>query len=116
MSTPKSGSPVAGHDRRGGQASVAVGGGTRGDLWTQIVTDVTGLPQDIPTTTIGASYGDARLAAEALGVDARGWNPVTRRIEPDTNTRGVYDLLFEQYLNAYPALAPTMHTLAGLNR
>ncbi len=33
---------------------VAVGGGVQGGLWTRIVSDVTGLPQIIPTTTIGA--------------------------------------------------------------
>ena len=35
-------------------------------LWLQIVSDVTGLPQDVPQRTIGASYGDAFLAGIAL--------------------------------------------------
>lgn len=95
---------------------VAVGGGTREDLWTQIVSDATGLPQDVPSITVGASYGDARLAADAAGVDTSGWNPVTRRVTPDVGTRDVYDLLYNEYLRVYPALAPTMHTLSELNR
>jgi xylulokinase len=93
---------------------VAVGGGTREDLWTQIVSDVTGLPQDVPSVTVGASYGDARMAADAAGVDTSGWNPVARRTDPDAGTRAVYDTLYGEYLRSYPALADTMHVLADL--
>lgn len=95
---------------------VAVGGGTRTGLWTQIVSDVTGLPQDIPSVNVGASYGDARLAADAAGVDTAGWNPVSRRLDPDTSVRALYDALYEEYRALYPALADTMHMLATLNR
>jgi xylulokinase len=38
---------------------VAVGGGTRGGLWAQVVSDITGREQDLPSPSIGASYGDA---------------------------------------------------------
>jgi xylulokinase len=93
---------------------VAVGGGTRDDLWTQIVSNVTGLPQDVPSVTVGASYGDARMAADAAGVDTSGWNPVARRTVPDPSTRAVYDTLYAEYLRSYPALADTMHVLADL--
>ena len=41
---------------------VAVGGGAKNPLWLQIVSDVSGLPQDVPERTIGASYGDAFMA------------------------------------------------------
>ncbi|OLT04067.1 sugar kinase [Pseudonocardia sp. CNS-004] len=95
---------------------VAVGGGTRDDLWTQIVSDVIGLPQDIPSVTVGASYGDARMAADAAGVDTTGWNPVARRAHPDPAVLDVYDLLYDEYLRAYPSLAGTMHVLAGLDQ
>lgn len=46
---------------------VAVGGGTQGGLWTQVVSDVCGREQDLPAQTIGASYGDALLAAIGTG-------------------------------------------------
>ena len=39
---------------RVGERLVAVGGGTKGGLWTEIVSDVTGRPQDLPEQTIGA--------------------------------------------------------------
>lgn len=105
-------------DAAGGSPArlVAVGGGTKERLWTQIVSDVTGLPQDIPTLTIGASYGDARMVADALGVDTAGWNPVVEQLVPDPSVREVHDLVHAEYLRTYPAIAETMHTLATLNR
>ena len=93
---------------------VAVGGGTRGGLLTQIASDVTQLPQDLPSLTIGASYGDARMAADAAGVDTSGWNPVAERIEPDTSASGVYESLYGVYRRAYPALRDDLHALEAL--
>ena len=46
----------------GGARLVAVGGGTKGGLWTQIVSNVVGRDQVLTRETIGASYGDALLA------------------------------------------------------
>lgn len=92
---------------------VAVGGGTQGELWTGIVSDVTTLPQDVPSITVGASFGDARMAADALGVDTRGWNPVARRIEPNPNTGPLYERLYGVYRRTYRALREDMHLLAA---
>jgi xylulokinase len=74
---------------------VAVGGGTQGGLWTRIVSDVTGCPQEVPAETIGASYGDALLAALASGVLPAGtsWPLVMER----TPSAAVRDTL--QYLS-----------------
>ena len=94
------------------QRLVAVGGGTRGSLWTRIVSDVTGLVQDLPTTLIGAPYGDARMAADACGVDTSAWNPVARRIDPDPGTAARYDELYGVYRRTYAALRDDMHLLA----
>jgi xylulokinase len=93
---------------------VAVGGGARNDLWLQIVADVTGVPVDVPGITVGASYGDARMAAEAIGVDTSAWNPIVRHVAPDPSVRTTYDQLFEHYRGAYPALRDTMHALGTL--
>lgn len=91
---------------------VAVGGGTRGSLWTQIVSDVTNLPQDLPSLTIGASYGDARMAADASGVDTSRWNPVAERVEPHGENRQDYTELYGVYRRIYGAVHDDMHLLA----
>ncbi|MCW7941228.1 sugar kinase [Streptomyces hygroscopicus] len=96
---------------------VAVGGGTRGGLWTRIVSDVTGLEQEIRTVTLGASYGAAFLAAAAIGdPDIDAWNPVRERIAPDDRRRHVYDDLYDLYLRLYPATRDIGHALARHQR
>ena len=94
---------------------VAVGGGTRGGLWTRIVSDVTGLPQQIPAETIGACLGDALLAAEATGVEVdpvRG-NPIAETVVPDPANVALYEDFYQQYRALYPATSDISHFLAA---
>ena len=102
----------------GGQRLVAVGGGTKGGLWTQIVSDVTGRPQDLPEQTIGASYGDALLAARAVGLAGQDedWSRIAGTVEPDEGNRALYDDLYGVYRELYPATREQMHRLAGLQK
>jgi xylulokinase len=95
---------------------VAVGGGTKARLWTQIVSDVTGRPQDVPEQTIGASYGDAMLAAIGTGnvPDALDWARVAHSVQPDPAAAGLYDEMFGAYVSLYPATAEHMHVLAAI--
>jgi xylulokinase len=99
----------------GGQARrlVAVGGGTRGGLWTQIVSDVTGEEQQVPTETVGACLGDALLAAVATGVDVdpEVWNPPGQTVVPDRAAR--YDGYYRHYRDLYPATVDVAHFLAA---
>ena len=105
----------------GGQIDrvVAVGGGTQGDLWTQIVTDVTGRDQVIPTQTLGASYGAAFLAAQAVADTAAteaaitDWNPVSHTLTPDPERHRTYSDLFQRYLELYPATRELNHALTA---
>ncbi|HEY0453482.1 FGGY-family carbohydrate kinase [Actinophytocola sp.] len=101
----------------GGQAKrlVAVGGGTQGGLWTQIVTDVTGEEQQVPTETIGACLGDALLAAVATGVDVdpAAWNPVGHTVAPVADRKARYDEFYRHYRDLYPATADVAHFLAA---
>jgi xylulokinase len=66
---------------------LAVGGGTKNALWLQATSDIGGVVQHVCEKTIGASYGDAFLAALAIGLvepgDIARWNPVASRIEPE---------------------------------
>ncbi|MFI5658340.1 FGGY-family carbohydrate kinase [Streptomyces sp. NPDC051684] len=95
---------------------VAVGGGTQGRLWTQIVSDVTGRTQEVRATSVGASYGGALLAAQLVTDDARidDWNPVAERIAPRPEVTTRYDELYALYRELYPASADVAHALAGL--
>ncbi|WP_245966692.1 xylulokinase, partial [Sphaerisporangium album] len=96
---------------------VAVGGGTRGGLWTRIVSDVTGLPQIVPTTTIGAAYGAAYLAARTtVAADITDWNPPAETIAPNAALRSGYDELYAMYRQLYPATRGIAHTLAARER
>jgi xylulokinase len=102
----------------GGERLVAVGGGTKGGLWTQIVSDVTGRPQDLPEQTIGASYGDALLAARSVGLalaDAD-WSKVSETVEPRAENREIYDELYSVYRELYPATREASHALADLQK
>jgi len=92
----------------------AVGGGTQGGLWTQIVSDVTGREQLVPAQTIGASYGDALLAGIGAGLlDAStDWARAGSVITPEQSRRSLYDDLYGTYVELYPATRELVHGLA----
>lgn len=114
---------------------VAVGGGTQGALWTQIVSDVTGEPQQLTRTSVGASYGAAFLAATGLATasetartpdatpDGEGadvgirpriedWNPVITTVRPNPENAAAYERLYALYRELYPATTSITHALA----
>ncbi|MGO3884763.1 MAG: FGGY-family carbohydrate kinase [Mycetocola sp.] len=92
---------------------VAVGGGTQGDIWTQIVCDISGREQVIPRETIGASYGVAWLAANLVTeISAREWNPPARVLTPRREHADTYTELYGMYRQLYRSTAPIAHALA----
>lgn len=99
-----------------GHRILAVGGGTKGGLWTQIVSDVIEMPQDLPEVGIGASYGDAFLAAVATGraESEDEWNSVSETVEPNSEHRSLYDELYGLYRDLYPATREQVHALADM--
>jgi xylulokinase len=94
---------------------VAVGGGTNASVWTQTVSDVTGLPQVIPRETMGAAHGDAQLAGLAAGViDTEAvWNQPAATVEPDPRARPAYDQLYGVYRRLYGETHAAAHELAA---
>lgn len=93
---------------------VAVGGGAQGDLWTQVVSDVTGLEQAIPAKTIGASYGAAFLAANLVGeASIEKWNPTKTVRIPDPSLNADYEELYGHYRSLYTATKSIAHALAA---
>jgi xylulokinase len=95
---------------------VAVGGGTQGSLWTQVVSDVTGRVQEVPEQTIGAAYGDALMAAIGAGLvpPETDWARVVDVVEPDPAHRALYDEMYRLYTSLYPANRDHMHALARI--
>lgn len=95
---------------------VAVGGGTQGGLWTQIVSDVTGREQEIPHHTIGASYGDALLSAIGAGLVPKdtSWGRTANVVRPDPVRHAAYQELAAIYDDLYPATRDLVHRLARL--
>lgn len=104
----------------GGRAErlVAVGGGTKGGLWTRIVSDATGEAQLLPEQTIGASYGDALMAGIACGlVDPEAnWSTIADTVEPDPENRKAYEELYAIYKDLYPATREQAHALAAIQK
>lgn len=65
---------------------LAVGGGTQNAVWIQATSDYGGIAQTVSDKIVGASYGDAFLAALAVGAAGPGdiarWNPAARDVTP----------------------------------
>jgi xylulokinase len=99
--------------------AVAVGGGTKSKLLLQIVSDVTGLEQEVPAQTIGAAYGDAFLAGLATGLVPMSalesqWVRAARRFVPDANRQALYAEYYAIYRDLYPHTKGDIHALAEL--
>jgi len=82
---------------------LAVGGGTKNEIWLQATSDIGQIPQIVCEKTIGASYGDAFLGACAMGLaepdDIEMWNPVDRSVEPENHP--VYDRQYRLFKELY---------------
>ncbi len=107
------------HETAKTDRAVAVGGGTKNDLWLQIVSDVTGVDQIVPACTIGAAYGDAFLAGLGVGLfgkleDVKSWVKSVRVFKPDAANRDLYSRYYQAYRRLYPALKEELHNLAHL--
>jgi xylulokinase len=91
--------------------TVAVGGGLRSPMWAQMVSDITGRVQLVPEQAIGASYGDALLAA--IGIDLvaadTDWASIEREIVPNSANRRRYDDLYDTWRQLYPATKDLVH-------
>jgi xylulokinase len=101
------------------QRATAVGGGTHSQTWLQIVSDVTGVEQTVPSQTIGAAYGDAFLAAFGLGcfqdlAQVKSWVQVKEIIRPDPQRHESYRPYYQSYRSIYADIKNQLHTLAGL--
>ena len=97
----------------------AVGGGVKNELWMQIVADVTGKAISIPAITVGASFGDALMAASGIKYPGfESFNKLTDFIKPgktyypNKETHEAYKKYQKIYDSLYPATVDLMHLLS----
>ncbi len=82
---------------------LAVGGGTRNPLWLQSTSDFGDVSQIVSRVSVGASYGDAFLAALAVGqvelTDIAAWNPPAETVNP--KRLALHDRHYRRFLRLY---------------
>jgi xylulokinase len=112
----------------------AMGGGSRSDLWLQVLADVTGRPiqrctgeeisargaaalawagAGLPVPLDGVPSSDGAVPVAAAAASMAGFGPTTQpRVEPSA----LYQRLGEVHRGIYPRLRETFHDLAGITR
>ncbi len=91
--------------------AVAIGGGTKGKLWRQIIADALGITLKT-TESADSSFGSAMLAGIAAGVFSDSKDAVKKCVKavdityPDKSKTVEYRKIFETYKKIHDALAP----------
>jgi xylulokinase len=88
---------------------MAVGGGTKSNLWMKIMATVLDMSIDLPAAgDVGGAFGAARMGlVAATGADYREvftQPKVARTILPDKAARAAYDAHYRRYIKLYPAI------------
>ncbi len=97
------------------------GGPAQSPFWNGVKADVTGFGVAVPVVLETAVLGSAILAATGVGTyrdlptAIAAMTRISARIEPRRDLAPVYDRLFEAYLALYPATAPVLRPLAGID-
>lgn len=97
---------------------VLSGGGSRSDLWRQIVSDIFQLPvYTVSGASEGGAYGASLVGGVGAGLwknldDACGRMKVETVNEPQGSHKGVYDEMYAIYDDMVPALKPQFDRLA----
>jgi xylulokinase len=99
---------------------LAVGGGTLNRPWMEMVCDIAGITQVIPSQQIGACYGDAFLAGIGAGLfsgtaDISSWPTRTQTVLPDAGRHTAYEPYYQLYRDLYAQNAGAMHRISVLN-
>jgi xylulokinase len=99
---------------------LAVGGGTLNLPWMEMVCDIAGISQLIPSQYIGACYGDAFLAGIGAGLftniaDISRWLTSPQTILANAESHALYEPYYQLYRDLYEQNASAMHTISVLN-
>jgi xylulokinase len=88
---------------------MAVGGGTKSELWLKIMATVLGVPIDLPAAgDVGGAFGAARMGLVAATGDD--WRKVfskpkiARSIVPEKSATAAYSDQYKRYASIYPAI------------
>jgi xylulokinase len=96
---------------------IAVGGGTFNDLWMQLVADIVDIELTVPQQLIGASYGDAFMAAVGVGrfkdlTEITRWVKSKKVVSPNLAAQKQYALNYKIFRSLYESNRSLMHDLA----
>jgi len=88
---------------------MAVGGGTKSELWLRIIATVLGVPIDLPAAgEVGGAFGAARMglmAATGASYASVCTKPkIAKTILPDAKAKPAYDAAYARYTKLYPAI------------
>ena len=85
---------------------MAIGGASESRQLMQIITDITGCPQNLPRQKLGACYGDAFLAAVGSNYfdsvdEVSRWVRMEEEITPSETAKAIYDQGYARYRELY---------------
>jgi xylulokinase len=88
---------------------MAVGGGTKSELWLKIIATVLGVPVDLPASgEVGGAFGAARMglmAATGASYASVCTKPrIAKTIMPDLKAKAAYEAAYQRYVKIYPAI------------
>lgn len=88
---------------------MAVGGGTKSELWLKIIATVLGVPIDLPVSgEVGGAFGAARMgliAATGASYSSVCTKPkIAKTILPDAKAKAAYEAAYQRYTKIYPAI------------
>ena len=102
---------------------VVMGGGSRSNLWCQIVADITGVPVVRSQTTEATCLGAGILCAVAVGwysdinIATSSMTGTGSRFTPNSQTQAIYEKLYsEVYKPLFPTLQPLVQRLTDLTQ
>ncbi|MDE6932232.1 MAG: xylulokinase [Oscillospiraceae bacterium] len=100
------------------RSSRVCGGGAKSALWRTILSNVLGIPLELPQTEQGPGYGGAMLAAVACGAYpdvktcARKLTEVKDVTQPEPGLTAAYEKRYRVWRKLYPAMKPFYQVLA----
>lgn len=99
------------------QRILAVGGGTKNDLWMQLVADIADIELAIPEQSIGACFGDAFMAGVGAGIfndltQVTQWVKNRKIVSPGPESHRKYELNYRIFRNLYDSTKQLMHDLS----